>query len=158
MAGNKYFTGVTGINRLFENIGNLGAMVAMLNGNIVVDCGLQSNSVIYCDMSGVTQNYRLFLSNIPYGSSGAIPNNSFSSLTFTTIVNIPTTQTTYYWANSANIRIVGGSDSTVTPVSSGGLSNIAAPTTAPKYLVQQFNIVFPGSSTPIIFTNVLWMY
>jgi hypothetical protein len=113
-------------------------------------------------MASLGKNYTIFISNIPYGTSpAAITTGSFSSLTFTTIVRIPASQA-FYYANIANISTGARSTGvTVTPVASGGLSAITVPTstfTTTGYLVQQFNVIFPGSSTtPIVFTNVLWM-
>jgi hypothetical protein len=156
VSGNKYLTGTTGVNRLYENMGNLTTVIGN-NGNIVIDYNTVGNGVVYGNMSGVVGNMRLTLSNIPY--STIIPTGSFSSVSITAILFIPSSQAAYI-ANTVTVSSSGTASSTViTPLSSGGLSNISLPTLGTaRYLVQQFNVIFPGTSTPIIFTNVLWMY
>jgi hypothetical protein len=46
---------------------------------------------------------------------------------------------------------------TITPISSGGFSSISINSSA-TYTLQQFNILYIGSATPIVVTNLVSLY
>jgi hypothetical protein len=154
MSGNKYFTGYTGVSRIFENIANVGTVS---NGNIDIDYYTLGNGVVYGNMSGATSNIRVRIANIPYGTT--IASSSFASVSITAILIIPANQAPYI-ANQYSVSTGAINTTMSVPYFSGGNSSVtlaSTSSTSAQYLVQQFNLVFTGTSTPVVFTNVIWM-
>jgi hypothetical protein len=156
VTGNKTFTGTIGVNHLYESIGNLGSYSGS-RPEISMDYYLQGNSLLVASNNNITGNMIFSISNIPYGGTGTtVP--SHVSYSFTLILRGNPT----VFCNMVNIRTLdpqGGSVSTnsITPISSGGLTNVTIASGATT-TVQQFNVIFLGSSTPVVFTNLLSMF
>jgi hypothetical protein len=156
VTGNKTFSGTIGVSHLYESIGNLGSYTGA-RPEISMDYYLQGNSLLVASNNNITSNMIFSITNIPYGGSTPIV-PSHISYSFTLILRGSPT----FFCNTVNIRTINsdGTSSSVTslpPISSGGLTNVTIASGATT-TVQQFNIIFIGSATPVVFTNLLSMF
>jgi hypothetical protein len=171
MNGNKTFLSYTGLSKIYERITSLSSgtginQIDISAANIRLDYNTIANTVIYANISsnisGTGANLRVSLINVPYSSS-LIANGEFCSLSFTLILIVPVNRTASF-ANSIMVSTTNNPAGSATPLNfPGGASStsIAIPANSGlnnRFVIQQFNMVFPGSSTPFVFTNVVWSY
>jgi hypothetical protein len=129
LSSNNALTGTNTINMLNENINYVSGVTTSL-------------SLDYSTCKGVnliatpTANYSLAITNVPTGSTNA---------TYT----VTLVTTAKYYVNSITVN---GTSRTI--YASGGTSNVSVNGSA-AYVMQQLNICFLNSSTPVVFSSVL---
>ena len=120
---------VLNVNEISENVYNGGTGSSL--------------SLSYTGIKGIiyftpSANFTLTLTNIPA--------SNLSTYSITLIYNVK------FYANYISVN-----GSAITMISGGGLSNISINSSA-TYVMQQINICFLNSSTPIVITNVLSLF
>ena len=144
MAGTKTFTGTVNmqgtvfLDQLFEKITDLPITTNVMTYTISTG----NNSIISNTVPASISNFKFAISNLTAAS--------FTSYTFTLILDVSNTKI------FANTMSVNGTDATLQ--TSGGLTSITINSTT-KYVIQQFNVMYWGSTViPIVFTSVIQLY
>jgi hypothetical protein len=130
-SGNNVFSSYNHVNQFGELLYNAGS------GTSLSLTYTSINGLIYYSPSA---NYTLTLTSVPSPTS----NKEVYSLTFI--------YDTKFYANAISVN-----GSSYTMKSSGGLSNISVSASA-THVLQQINIVYLNSATPVVFTNVMSLY
>jgi hypothetical protein len=130
LSSNNTLTGTNNINMFNENINYVSGITTSLSLNYTSGCkGINL-------IATPTSNYSLAITNVPTGSTNAI--YSISLLT-----------TAKFYVNSITVN---GTSRTI--YAGGGASNISVNASS-THVLQQLNIAFLNSSTPVVFSNVL---
>jgi uncharacterized protein YuzE len=144
LAGTETVTGIKtfSANNIFSGTNNFN----LINENINYVSGVTTSlSLDYTSCKGInliatpTSNYSLAITNVPTGSTNA-------TYTVTLIT------TAKYYVNSITIN---GTSRTL--VAGGGLANVSINASA-THVMQQLNICFLNSSTPVVTTNVISLW
>jgi arginine deiminase len=129
-SANNVFSGTNNFNMLNENINYVSGITTSLSLDYTSGC--KGVNLI----ATPTANYSLAITNVPTGSTNA-------TYTITLI------STAKYYVNSITVN---GTSRTI--YASGGTSNISVSASA-SYVMQQLNICFLNSSTPVVFSSVM---
>jgi hypothetical protein len=130
LSSNNTLSGTNNINMLNENINCVSGVTTSLSLDYTSGCkGINL-------IATPTSNYSLAVTNVPTGST-----NATYSITLIT--------TAKFYVNSITVN---GTSRTI--YASGGTSNISVNGSA-SYVMQQLNICFLNSSTPVVFSSVL---
>jgi hypothetical protein len=126
------------LSRYRENMSN----VAISANTITCNYTTNANAVIFASPT-TTANLTLNVQNVP------VPSTNFGAYSLSVFLPVST-----YKVCVSNVVV---NSANVVPISSGGFSNITINQNA-TYTLQQFNIMFIGSSTPIVITNLVSLF
>jgi hypothetical protein len=148
--GNVVLNGNTFSNSLFD-LSKVSEKISVaspgVNGNIALSY-TTANAIIYATLPvTATANFSMSVSNLPVPSDVA---NTYCSYSLTLLLNVTNAK------KIANVAVINGSS--YTPISSGGTLSSYTVDAGASLVLQQFNIMYLGSSTPRVVTNILSLY
>jgi hypothetical protein len=132
LSSNNSFSGTNNVNLINENINYVSGVTTSLSLDYTTCKGINL-------IATPTSNYSLAITNVPTGSTNAI-------YTVTLIT------TAKYYVNSITVN---GTSRTL--VAGAGLANVSINASA-THVMQQLNICFLNSSTPVVTTNVISLW
>jgi adenosyl cobinamide kinase/adenosyl cobinamide phosphate guanylyltransferase len=128
-SANNVFSGTNNINMLNENINYVSSVTTSLSLDYTICKGINL-------IATPTSNYSLAITNVPTGSTNAV-------------YTVTLLSTAKFYVNSITVN---GTSRTI--YASGGTSNISINGSA-SYVMQQLNISYLNSSTPVVFSSVI---
>jgi uncharacterized protein YuzE len=131
-SGNNTFSGTNSVNIINETVNSVSSITTALSLDYTTCKGINY-------IQTPTSNFSLALTNIPTGSTNAV-------YTITLMMAVK------YYANSCTVN---GTSRTMQ--FGGGSANVSVHASA-NYVLQQVNVMFLNSSTPIVSSNVLSLF